>query len=71
MIRLRKSKKGFTLVELVMVVAIIVILAAALWLNSSDILQKSKDASEAVDADVESMHNSVIDSENKLAGYKF
>ena len=37
-----KTKRGFTLVELVLVIAIIIILAAVLTLNISDILNTAK-----------------------------
>ena len=59
--KIQKSKKGFTLVEMVLVIAIIVILAAVLILGVGAYLNKAKAAASSV---VE--HNSsvsIVDSE--------
>ena len=59
--KISKSKKGFTLVEMVLVIAIIVILAAVLILGVGAYLNKAKAAASSV---VE--HNSsvsIVDSE--------
>ena len=50
-----KSRKGFTLVEMVLVIAIIVILAAVLVLGIGTCLNKAKDAASSV-----MIHNSSI-----------
>ena len=55
--KIQKSKKGFTLIEMVLVIAIIVILAAVLILGSGGYLQRAKNAAASVSA-----HNSVVDS---------
>lgn len=50
-----KSRKGFTLVEMVLVIAIIVILAAVLVLGIGTYLNKAKAAASSV-----TVHNSSI-----------
>ena len=55
--KIQKSKKGFTLVEMVLVIAIIVILAAVLVLGIGTYLNKARAAASSV-----SEHNSDIDS---------
>ena len=50
-----KSRKGFTLVEMVLVIAIIVILAAVLVLGIGSYLDKAKAAASSV-----TVHNSSI-----------
>ena len=57
--KIQKSKKGFTLVEMVLVIAIIVILAAVLVLGIGTYLQKAKAAASSI-AD----HNSSISAVN-------
>lgn len=46
--KIQKSKKGFTLVEMVLVIAIIVILAAVLVLGVGSYLNKAKAASSSI-----------------------
>ena len=46
--RVNKTKKGFTLIEMVLVIAIIVILAAVLVLNIGSYIDKAKSAAESV-----------------------
>ena len=55
--KIQKSKKGFTLVEMVLVIAIIVILAAVLVLGIGTYLNKARAAASSV-----SEHNSDINS---------
>ncbi|MDY6338577.1 MAG: type II secretion system protein [Saccharofermentans sp.] len=57
--KIQKSKKGFTLVEMVLVIAIIVILAAVLVLGIGAYLNKAKAAASSV---VE--HNSSVETVN-------
>lgn len=52
-----KSKVGFTLIEMVLVLAIIVILAAILALQIGGYMQRAKNVASSV-----SDHNSVLDS---------
>ena len=55
--KLHKSRKGFTLVEMVLVIAILVILAAVLVLSIGNYLNKAKAAASSV-----SLHNWSISS---------
>ena len=55
--KIQKSKKGFTLIEMVLVIAIIVILAAVLVMNIGQYLDKAKSATSSVEE-----HNSAISS---------
>jgi len=47
--KIQKSKKGFTLIEMVLVIAIIVILAAVLVMNIGGYLNRAKNAASSVD----------------------
>ena len=55
--KIQKSKKGFTLIEMILVIAIIVILAAVLALGISSYLQKAEKTASSV-----SEHNMSISS---------
>jgi len=46
--KIQKNKKGFTLIEMVLVIAIIVILAAVMVISVSGYLARAKTAKEAV-----------------------
>ncbi len=48
--KIQKNRKGFTLVEMVLVIAIIVILAAVVFFSVSDYLNKAKDATATMKA---------------------
>ena len=67
----KKSKRAFTLLEMVLVVAIIVILAAALIGNVFDILNTGHRADNAVKEGSERLENSINESEQKLSEYGF
>ena len=58
--KIQKSKKGFTLVEMVLVIAIIVILAAVLVLGIGAYLKKARAAASSVKS-----HNSSVEFVNK------
>ena len=47
--KISKSKKGFTLVEMVLVIAIICILAAVLVLSVTDYINRAKTATSVID----------------------
>lgn len=54
--KIQKTKKGFTLVEMVLVIAIIVILAAVLIINVAGYIKRAQNAASSVSA-----HNSEND----------
>ncbi|MBO6193023.1 MAG: type II secretion system protein [Clostridiales bacterium] len=54
--KIQKTKKGFTLIEMVLVIAIIVILAAVLIMGVGTYLKKANNAAKSVEA-----HNSAVD----------
>lgn len=53
--KIQKNKKGFTLVEMVLVIAIILILAAVVFFTVSTYLNKAKSAKQSI-----SEHNEAI-----------
>ena len=53
--KIQKNKKGFTLVEMVLVIAIILILAAVIFFTVSEYLNKANSAKDSI-----SKHNSAI-----------
>ncbi|MBQ5966465.1 MAG: prepilin-type N-terminal cleavage/methylation domain-containing protein [Clostridiales bacterium] len=55
MVKLHKTKKGFTLVEMVLVIAIIMIIAVVIWFTVSVYLNKAQSATESI-----SEHNEAI-----------
>ena len=61
--RIIKSRKGFTLIEMVLVLAIIVILAGVLILGISNYLDKAHNAAASM-----SVHNSNVDMINRAIG---
>lgn len=72
--RLSKSKKnfrGFSLVEMLIVVGIIVILAGAIALGVSDVMDPAKKAQSSVKAEATKVSVSISLSESCLAGYGF
>lgn len=66
-----KTKRGFTLVELVLVIAIIIILAAVLTLNISDILNTAKRGKNSITNKQSVMTQGMQASEQKLANHNF
>lgn len=61
--KIQKTKKGFTLIEMVLVIAIIVILAAVLIMGVSNYLEKANNAAASVSA-----HNSAVEEINDVIG---
>lgn len=51
---LYKNRRGFTLLEMVLVIAIILILAVVIWFSAKDFMDAAKTATEKVEE-----HNSV------------
>ena len=55
MVKLHKTKKGFTLIEMVLVIAILVILAVVVWFSVSAYLGKTRSATEKMNAYVKNV----------------
>lgn len=67
----RHNAKGFTLVEMILVVAVIIILATALMTGVSDWIDKANAANQAVIDQGAAVEQQINDSENMLANYSF
>lgn len=63
----KSNKRGFTMIELVLVVAIIVMLAAVLAINAGDIYALSHNKAEQVTDSVNNVVGGVAGSENLLS----
>ncbi|MBR5181312.1 MAG: prepilin-type N-terminal cleavage/methylation domain-containing protein [Clostridiales bacterium] len=66
-----KNLRGFTLVEILLVVGIIIILAGAVALGVGDILDPAKRAQSSVHANVTAQSQSINDSEVHLKNIGF
>lgn len=69
--KINKSRKGFTLTELMLVLAIIFILAAVLAINVGGYLSNSNSTSDKIDSDVTSLSSSNADRTTQLNSYGF
>lgn len=70
--RINKNKRGFTLVELLLVIVIIVILASVVSLSVSDYIRRAKAANSSVSNAVQaSVRDNISSRENKLKNYGF
>ncbi len=69
--KLSRNFRGFTLVEMLIVVGIIIILAGAVALGVSDILDPAKHAGSSVSLRKAAESQSIAQSENKLKNYGF
>ena len=70
--KLRKNTKhGFTLTEMLLVVAILLILASVLAIGAGSYISKSRTVSNKVDQKVTSMQTSNAAKVTKLSGYGF
>ncbi len=59
--KIQKTKKGFTLIEMVLVIAIIVILAAVLVMSIGTYIQRAKNAASSVSAHNQSVSGAVAE----------
>ena len=66
-----RNIRGFTLVEMLLVVGIIVILAGAVALGVNDVLNPAKKAQSSVRDRKTAQSKEIHSSEQKLAGYGF
>lgn len=55
--KVSKNKRGFTLIEMVLVIAIIVILAAVLVMNIGDYIGRAKNAASSVNDHRQSIYD--------------
>lgn len=69
--KLLKTKKAFTLLEIMLVVTILVILAGALGLSVSQIINSANNASESLANDREQATADFVASEAYFAGLGF
>jgi len=65
------NPKGFTLVEIILVVAIILILAASVLTGVADWINKARAANEQVIVQSSYVEQQINDSEAKLSNYGF
>ena len=68
---INKSKKGFTLVEMLLVVAIIVILAGVVSLNVTRIMDTAHHGDDAVSEGVSDLRVNIASCESKAVAYHF
>lgn len=69
--RICKNKVGFTLIEIILVIAIIVILASVISLDATGLLESGDSARSSVSQQVTSMQSGIASRESKLEGYGF
>ena len=69
--RISKSKKGFSLTEVVLVVAIIVILASAFAIGIADYINTTEQASVKVDQSVSEISDNISTKESQLTAWGF
>ena len=67
----QSSKKGFTMVEVILIIAIIVILASVLIFNINDIINAANNADDAVADASDKLGERIDASENLLKKYSF
>lgn len=69
--KVMKCRRGFTLVEIVLVIAIILILASVTALSVSDILRNNQNAQSSVSEAVTSAKSEISSKEAVLRNYGF
>lgn len=65
------SKCGFTLTEMMIVVAIIIIIAAVVGVGIADLIKAANESNDAVAGSSESLKKQINSSETKLEEYSF
>jgi type II secretory pathway pseudopilin PulG len=69
--RICKNKVGFTLIEIILVIAIIIILVSVIGLDAAGLLDSGDRARSSVSQQVTSMESGIQSREDKLSGYGF
>ncbi|MCR4688642.1 MAG: prepilin-type N-terminal cleavage/methylation domain-containing protein [Saccharofermentans sp.] len=69
--KINKNKHGFTLTEMILVVAIIIILASAIGIGVADIINAGKRADAQVNKQASTLRANINNSEAKLTYYGF
>ncbi len=69
--KINKTKKGFTLIEMVMVIAIIILLASGVTFNAVEIYNGSKSGQSDVEQSQNKMTQGIQASEQMLADHNF
>ncbi|MBQ1894465.1 MAG: type II secretion system protein [Clostridiales bacterium] len=69
--KINKTKKGFTLIEMVMVIAIIILLASVVTFNAVEIYNGSKSGQSDVEQSQNKMTQGIQASEQMLADHNF
>jgi len=64
--KISKSKKGFTLVEMVLVIAIICILAAVLVLSVTDYISRAKKATSVINENRDEVKSAISEIDGAL-----
>lgn len=64
--KIQKSKRGFTLIEMVIVIAIIVILASVLFFAVSAYLTRAKTAAEKISTHNAEIASAIVEIDNNI-----
>jgi prepilin-type N-terminal cleavage/methylation domain-containing protein len=67
----KNSKCGFTLTEMMIVVAIIIFIAAVVGVGMADLIKSANRSNTAVENSSTSLRKQINDSEDKLSEYNF
>lgn len=67
----KENKRGFTLIEVILVVGIIIVLASVLVLSVNSILTTSKNKSKSISNEVTAVHTVRNVGEGQLSNYHF
>ena len=67
----KTNKRGFTLIEVMMVIALIIVLASVLFIAVGDIMNRANAANDSVEASRTELVNARNASERSLGNYHF